>query len=196
MAPFLPGIIHSGYVSGYRILLFHPRPYGLMMWERGSKRRRHLPNSALLNSFAFLHLRYVDWTAWFPGSRQGQLSGKSLPNLEMDERQDSILQNPRFVRCYLRESLHLGQGVRKVIFTIRMALLRWESEVALGIIIWSSWISRQGVWSNCYILQRDLGRLLYDSGVREWLRSWDLFATAEDAKAYPFKDRSGGHTRR
>lgn len=160
MAPFLPGIIHSGYVSGYRILLYHPRPYGLMMWERGSKRRRHLPNSALLNSFAFLHLRYVDWTAWFPGRRQGQLSGKSLPNLEMDERQDSILQNLRFVRCHLRESLHLGQGVRKVIFAIRMALLRWESEVALGIIIWSSRISWQGVWSNCYILQRDLGRLL------------------------------------
>lgn len=31
-----------------------------------------------LDSFAFLHLRYVDLTAWFPGSRQGQLARAAL----------------------------------------------------------------------------------------------------------------------
>lgn len=60
------------------------------------------------------------------GCRQGQLLGKSLPNPEMDERQDSIFQNLPFVRRHLRKSFQLGQGVRKVISAIRMALCAME----------------------------------------------------------------------
>lgn len=159
--PFLPEIIRSGYLSGYTIeyelpwYIIHDRVDWWCENEGGSKRRRrHLPNFAILDGFAFLHLRYVVWTAWFPGSRQNLCRS--------GDRWEAQDQTCGCQLSFCGKVSSLVKGWAKSYLLYGWPLLRWESEAALKVIILSTWISWQGrnvellmfcreVWGDLYM---------------------------------------------